>query len=69
MKAFRLIWFGQLVSIFGSEVTVFALAIWVWQETGQVTALALIPVFGWLPDCFLGRWPVPWSTAGTAAWC
>jgi len=54
MKAFRLIWFGQLVSIFGSEVTIFALAIWVWQETGQVTALALIPVFGWLPGLLFG---------------
>jgi MFS family permease len=54
MKAFRLIWFGQFVSIFGSEMTTFALAIWVWQETGQVTALALLPVFNWLPGMIFG---------------
>ncbi len=49
MKAFRWIWLGQLLSIFGSEMTAFALAIWAWQETGQATALALIPAFLWLP--------------------
>jgi DHA3 family macrolide efflux protein-like MFS transporter len=54
MAAFRWVWFGQFVSIFGSGLTTFALAIWVWQETGQATALALIPVFGWLPGIIFG---------------
>lgn len=53
MKAFRFLWFGQLVSIFGSEMTTFALAIFAWQETGSATALALIPAFSWLPRLLL----------------
>ena len=48
MTAFVIVWFGQLVSILGTEMTNFALTIWAYQETGQATALALVGV---LPGC------------------
>lgn len=49
MLGFSVIWLGQLVSLFGSAMTGFALSIWVWQETGQATALALIGFFTFAP--------------------
>jgi MFS family permease len=46
---FSIVWLGQLVSIAGSGMTRFALTIWVWQQTGQATALALVAVFSFAP--------------------
>lgn len=45
MLGFSIIWFGQLVSLTGSGMTVFALTLWTWQATGSATALALISFF------------------------
>ena len=41
MQNFIVIWLGQTVSLIGSQMTNFAITIWVWQLTGQATALAL----------------------------
>jgi len=49
MATFSLIWVGQLVSVLGSAMTQFAPMIWVWEETGQATALALMGFFTFLP--------------------
>ncbi|MGB3296648.1 MAG: MFS transporter [Phormidesmis sp.] len=49
MHAFIKIWIGQLVSTIGSYMTVFALMIWIWQETGSATTLALVTFFSQLP--------------------
>ncbi|MBE9064913.1 MFS transporter, partial [cf. Phormidesmis sp. LEGE 11477] len=49
MRAFAKIWIGQLVSTIGSYMTVFALMIWIWQETGSATTLALVTFFSQLP--------------------
>ncbi len=49
MRAFIKIWVGQLVSTIGSYMTVFALMIWIWQETGSATTLALVTFFSQLP--------------------
>ncbi|MGD1900093.1 MAG: MFS transporter [Phormidesmis sp.] len=49
MGAFIKIWVGQLVSTIGSYMTVFALLIWIWQETGSATTLALVTFFSQLP--------------------
>lgn len=65
MRAFTLLWFGQLVSLLGTGITWFALTIWAWQETGQATALALVGFFSFLPvvlvspfaGVFVDRWP------------
>jgi MFS family permease len=49
LLGFSIVWLGQLVSMTGSGMTRFALTIWVWQETGEATALALVAVFSFAP--------------------
>jgi sugar phosphate permease len=41
MRTFLTIWFGQSVSAIGSELTSFALGVWVYLETGSTTLFAL----------------------------
>jgi DHA3 family macrolide efflux protein-like MFS transporter len=49
MRAFTLVWIGQMASIFGSSMTQFGLMIWAWMATGQATALALMGFFSFAP--------------------
>ena len=49
MRAFMIVWFGQLVSLLGSAMTQFALTIWAYEVTGSATALALVAFFGFGP--------------------
>lgn len=49
MKVFIVIWLGQLASLIGSQLTSFALGVWVYQQTGSVTQFALISVCAQLP--------------------
>ncbi|MGA2505141.1 MAG: MFS transporter [Anaerolineales bacterium] len=44
MRAFFTIWSGQLVSLVGSQLTGFALGVWVYQQTRSVLLLALVQV-------------------------
>ena len=44
MSAFFTIWFGQLVSLIGSQLTGFALGVWVYEQTRSVLLLALVQV-------------------------
>ncbi|NJK33357.1 MAG: hypothetical protein HC927_13680 [Deltaproteobacteria bacterium] len=48
-----MVWFGQLISLTGSEMSAFALALWAWSLTGQATALALVALFSGLPRILL----------------
>ncbi len=50
MKAFTIVWFGQLISLTGSGMSFFALTIWAWEKTGQATALSLVAFFGLAPQ-------------------
>lgn len=52
MFGFSIVWLGQLVSMSGSGMTRFALTIWVWQETGEATALAIVAIFSFAPAIF-----------------
>jgi MFS transporter, DHA3 family, macrolide efflux protein len=45
MFGFTLVWLGQIVSVLATNMTVFALTIWVFQKTGSATALGLMQVF------------------------
>ena len=45
MFGFSIVWFGQLVSLLGSNMTGFALTIWAYELTGSATALALVGFF------------------------
>lgn len=77
-KTFGLMWLGQLVSLIGSGLTRFALALWVYERTGSATQLTLITVFAFLPGLlaapFAGalvdrwdrRWVMFWSDLGPA---
>lgn len=52
-STFALIWFGQVVSMFGTGLTAFALGVWVYQQTGSVTRFTLIAFFATLPAIVL----------------
>jgi DHA3 family macrolide efflux protein-like MFS transporter len=49
MKAFTIVWIGQLVSLLGTAMTGFALAYWAYITTGTATALALVGFFAFAP--------------------
>jgi DHA3 family macrolide efflux protein-like MFS transporter len=53
MKTFRIVWLGQLLSLFGSGLTTFALGVWVYQQTGSMTRFALVLLSGSLPGVVL----------------
>ena len=53
MRTFFVVWTGQLVSLVGSGLTGFALAVWVFQETGSVTRLAGVALFLSVPSVLL----------------
>lgn len=52
-KGFLVVWLGQLASLFGSALTRFALTIWIFEQVGQATPLALLGVFGTAPMIIL----------------
>jgi MFS family permease len=47
------VWFGQVVSLLGSGLTSFALGVWIYQTTGNVTDYALIALFTVVPTLLL----------------
>ena len=49
MKAFWVVWAGQLVSLLSTSMVNFGLTIWAFEETGLATALALVGVFYMVP--------------------
>jgi MFS family permease len=53
MLAFTIVWTGQAVSFLGSAMSWFAFTIWVWQTTGEATALALVEFFAFGPTLLL----------------
>ena len=48
MLGFSIVWLGQIVSVLASNMTGFALSIWMFQETRSATAMGLMQV------CFIG---------------
>ncbi|OKH20877.1 MFS transporter [Hydrococcus rivularis NIES-593] len=53
MRNFIIVWLGQMGSNLGSSMSGFAISIWAWQFTGQVTTLALVDFFTLLPGIFI----------------
>ena len=53
MRIFLLVWTGQVISLFGSKLTEFALGFWIleqtYKETGTITQFALTILFIYLP--------------------
>ncbi len=68
-RTFLIVWSGQLVSIIGTSLTWFGLAVWVYLETGSVTQLSLMMLAGSLPRILLApvagalvdRWDRRWA--------
>lgn len=61
MKTFLAIWATQIVSLLGSDLSGFALGVWIYQQTHQATPFAITVLFGSLPRVLLA--PI----AGTVA--
>jgi DHA3 family macrolide efflux protein-like MFS transporter len=78
MRRFTLIWLGQMLSMFGTATTRFALIVWAYQQTKQATTLALIgffsfslyillsPVGGVLADRYSRKWLIILGDLGAA---
>lgn len=49
LRAFVLLWLGQVISTLGSSMTTFAVGVWVYESTGSATRYALIVFFHALP--------------------
>ncbi len=64
MRTFLIIWIGQLTSMLGSGLIGFALAVWIYDKTGQATPFALTALFGSLPRILLS----PIAGAVTDRW-
>ena len=49
-RTFYIVWFGQLVSLVGTSLSWFGMSIFIFQETGSVTQLALVLLAGLVPQ-------------------
>ncbi|WP_404788809.1 MFS transporter [Altericista sp. CCNU0014] len=69
MRTFLSVWFGQFVSMLGSKLSEFALAIWAYRQIGSVTQVALLVVLMYLPTIIaaplagslVDRWNRRWA--------
>lgn len=52
-RKFLLLWSGSFISAIGSGLTSFGLGVYVFQQTGKTSLMALITLFGFLPSLFL----------------
>ena len=53
LLAFNIIWIGELISLIGSGLSNFALAVWTYQNSGSITLFTLIALAGMLPAVLL----------------
>jgi DHA3 family macrolide efflux protein-like MFS transporter len=53
IRTFFTIWTGQLVSLLGSQLTGFAMGVWVYEQTHSVLLLALVQIAGQAPYVLL----------------
>jgi len=56
LRTFFIIWIGQLVSLVGSQLTAFALGVWVYDETRSVLWLALTQIAFSAPQVIFSPW-------------
>jgi MFS family permease len=69
LRTFLVVWSGQFVSLIGTHLTAFALSIYVYQETGEATQLAMILLASQLPQilftpfagALVDRWDRRWA--------
>ena len=56
LRTFFIIWIGQLASLVGSQLTAFALGVWVYDETRSVLLLALTQIAFSAPQVIFSPW-------------
>jgi DHA3 family macrolide efflux protein-like MFS transporter len=56
LRAFFTIWISQLVSLVGSQLTAFALGVWVYDETRSVLLLAITQIAFSTPQVLFSPW-------------
>lgn len=49
LPGFTLVWIGQLISVLATQMSAFALSVWVYERTGSATALGLTQTFALAP--------------------
>lgn len=52
-RKFILLWSGQLISAIGSGITSFGLGVYVFEQTGKASAMALVTLLAFMPSLFL----------------
>ncbi len=52
-RKFLLLWSGELISAIGSGLTSFGLAVYVFQQTGHASAMALVALLAFMPSLLL----------------
>lgn len=72
MRTFTWIWSGQTLSLFGSGLSGFALAVWIFEETGSVTKLAMLYFCSGAPAILIaplaGSWIDRWDRRRVMLW-
>ncbi len=79
MRNYLVIWSGQVASILGSGMTMFAIMVWIFEETGEVTSVSLLflaafgpsvvlaPLAGVIVDRYSRKWIMAITDAIAAA--
>lgn len=52
-KKFMILWFGQFIASVGNGLTSFGLGVYVFEQTGKASSMALITLFAFLPGLLL----------------
>lgn len=60
MKTFLIIWLGQLISHVGTAMTRFALLIWVYEQTGSATSVAMLGFAAFVPMIMISPFAGVW---------
>lgn len=50
---FLLLWSGSFISAIGSGLTAFGLGVYIFQQTGKTSLMALVTLLGFLPSLLL----------------
>jgi MFS family permease len=63
-----LVWAGQIVSLFGTQLTGFALGVWLYQQTGSASNFALVALCSALPQMILSPLAGVWIDRYNRRW-
>jgi MFS transporter, DHA3 family, macrolide efflux protein len=69
MRIFLVVWVGQFISLIGSKLSEFALALWAYQQVGSMTQVAFLIILLYLPNILISplvgslidRWNRRWA--------